>query len=172
MIWTKGVKDRFDLIIIPKRIFEDFFNTHVFREFNKGEKTCLVTQKFNWTGIPGKAKVIQVLSKVLDREIITEGYDVPFPIPHSIFSDIKCKTFIYSQGKMVPYGDPFFGNFHITIKKIDGGWKKTLETLRDMTIIERTISSHEIRTVFENIPKEYNRIYVFVINHIHIERMR
>ena len=73
---------------------------------------------------------------------------------------------------MVPYGDPFLGNFHITLKKVDGGWKKTLETLRDMTIIERTISSHEIRTVFENIPKEYNRIYVFVINHIHIERMR
>ncbi len=173
MIWEKITRNRCDIIIIPKKIFSDFYDVHVFREFNPKEiKTCLVMNSNNWTGIPNKATIIQLLKTALDKVIIEKGYDVPFQIPHLIFTNIKCRTFQYTESGIVPYGNEYDGDFHMSIEKIKCGWKKTHKILRGMSIIEKSISTHEIKNVFENIPKECNNIFVFIINHIHIEERR
>ena len=73
---------------------------------------------------------------------------------------------------MIPGEEIFEGDFLISLKKIEGGLTKTLEVLRGSTLIDKTISANEIKRIFQSIPKEYENIFVFLIEHIHVKKKR
>jgi hypothetical protein len=75
LIVKKQSHKRCDLILVPKRILNDFLDKHVARQHLNAHNpnTCMVNSDDKWIGKPSHSEVMKLLLDTLQKQRILEG---------------------------------------------------------------------------------------------------
>lgn len=160
---------RCDVILIPRMVINRFISKHIDKE--KGAGTCLVTSKNDWTGRPEPNYVIKPLLETFEKRVLSQGEDIPFPIPHHLFQNLKCRKFD-DRGMFV--GNVFEGDLKITLIKIEGRTKSAIKQIRDfenINIVERIKIKGTLKKIDKLMDEKIcEKEYIWLVRHIHPAR--